>query len=205
LQGNRDVLAAGLAKLGFKILPSEGTYFLTVDISGITTNPTAFCERVVKDAGVALIPLSVFPDGKPAIWCALHSQEACGNRRSAGALEKHFSERCNDQHRSPHPHPRSGAQFTQRTAKTDIRAGLDPLRCWRRFRANAIANTGATGDTQGADTVAVVRFTGTRRAIRAPAAPHVPQSARLTRQASRRQHRGAASTPRPVETRRNGW
>src|SRR5436190_23190536 len=36
LQGNRDVLAAGLAKLGFKVLPSEGTYFLTVDISGTT-------------------------------------------------------------------------------------------------------------------------------------------------------------------------
>lgn len=67
LQGNRDVLSAGLARLGFKVLPSEGTYFLTVDISGLTNEPDlAFCERIVKEAGVALIPLSVFfRDGKP--------------------------------------------------------------------------------------------------------------------------------------------
>jgi len=67
LQGNRDLLAAALPKLGFKVLPSEGTYFLTVDISGLTNEPdTAFCERIVKEAGVALIPLSVFfRDGKP--------------------------------------------------------------------------------------------------------------------------------------------
>ncbi len=67
LQGNRDVLAAGLAKLGFTVLPSEGTYFLTVDIRGLTNETDiAFCERMVKEAGVALIPLSVFfRDGKP--------------------------------------------------------------------------------------------------------------------------------------------
>jgi aspartate/methionine/tyrosine aminotransferase len=67
LQGNRDLLAAALPKLGFKVLPSEGTYFLTVDISGLTNEPdTAFCDRIVKEAGVALIPLSVFfRDGKP--------------------------------------------------------------------------------------------------------------------------------------------
>ena len=29
LQANRDVLASGLQKLGFEILPCEGTYFLT--------------------------------------------------------------------------------------------------------------------------------------------------------------------------------
>jgi N-succinyldiaminopimelate aminotransferase len=61
LQGNRDVLAAGLTKLGFKTLPCEGSYFLTADISGLTNEPdVAFCERLVADAGVALIPLSVF-------------------------------------------------------------------------------------------------------------------------------------------------
>jgi aspartate/methionine/tyrosine aminotransferase len=67
LQANRDVLATALPKLGFKVLPSEGTYFLTVDISGLTNEPDlAFCERVVTEAGVALIPLSVFfRDGKP--------------------------------------------------------------------------------------------------------------------------------------------
>jgi aspartate/methionine/tyrosine aminotransferase len=67
LQANRDVLAAGLTKLGFKTLPCEGSYFLTADISGLTNEPDlAFCERLVAEAGVALIPLSFFfSGGKP--------------------------------------------------------------------------------------------------------------------------------------------
>jgi aspartate/methionine/tyrosine aminotransferase len=67
LQANRDILAAGLAEIGFEVLPSEGTYFLTARIDGLTgETDRAFCERLVREAGVALIPLSVFfPDGKP--------------------------------------------------------------------------------------------------------------------------------------------
>ena len=64
LQGNRDVLADGLRKLGFKTLACEGSYFLTADISGLTNEPDlAFCERLVREAGVALIPLSPFFTG----------------------------------------------------------------------------------------------------------------------------------------------
>ncbi|MEI9993259.1 MAG: aminotransferase [Rhizomicrobium sp.] len=63
LQAKRDKLAAGLSRLGFDVLPCEGTYFLTAGIRGLTNEPDrAFCERLVKDAGVALIPLSVFFD-----------------------------------------------------------------------------------------------------------------------------------------------
>ena len=67
LQANRDILAQGIEKLGFRLLPCEGTYFLTADISGLTNeSDRAFCERVVREAGVALIPLSpFFADGKP--------------------------------------------------------------------------------------------------------------------------------------------
>ncbi len=67
LQANRDVLAAGLKRIGFEILPCEGSYFLTAGISGLTNEPdTQFCERLVREAGVALIPLSVFfTSGKP--------------------------------------------------------------------------------------------------------------------------------------------
>ena len=67
LQAKRDTLAAGIAKLGFDVLPCEGTYFLTASIKSLTNEPdTAFCERLVKEAGVALIPLSVFfKDEKP--------------------------------------------------------------------------------------------------------------------------------------------
>lgn len=67
LEVKRDLLAAGIAKLGFKPLACEGTYFLTADISGLTNEPDrVFCERLVREAGVALIPLSVFyKDGQP--------------------------------------------------------------------------------------------------------------------------------------------
>ncbi len=61
LQGNRDVLSAALTRLGFEVLPCEGTYFLTANISGLTNEKdVAFCERLVREAGVALIPLSAF-------------------------------------------------------------------------------------------------------------------------------------------------
>jgi len=67
LQAKRDLLSQGIARLGFKPLACEGTYFLTADISGLTNEPDrVFCERLVREAGVALIPLSVFyKEGKP--------------------------------------------------------------------------------------------------------------------------------------------
>src|SRR5262249_22120250 len=67
LEARRNLLAEGIGKLGFKLLPCEGTYFLTTDISGLTNESDRdFCERVVREAGVALIPLSpFFADGKP--------------------------------------------------------------------------------------------------------------------------------------------
>jgi aspartate/methionine/tyrosine aminotransferase len=64
LQANRDLLAKRLPKIGFDVLPCEGSYFLTAGIRGLTNeSDRAFCERLVRDAGVALIPLSVFFSG----------------------------------------------------------------------------------------------------------------------------------------------
>ncbi|HEV7959829.1 MAG TPA: aminotransferase class I/II-fold pyridoxal phosphate-dependent enzyme, partial [Rhizomicrobium sp.] len=64
LQANRDLLAKGLGELGFAVLPSEGTYFLTAGIQTLTNEKDrAFCERLVREAGVALIPLSEFFTG----------------------------------------------------------------------------------------------------------------------------------------------
>jgi len=64
LQANRDLLAKGLAELGFKPLPCEGTYFLTADISALTNESDMdFCLRLVRQAGVAMIPLSAFMQG----------------------------------------------------------------------------------------------------------------------------------------------
>lgn len=64
LQANRDLLGSGLKDLGFAVLPSEGTYFLTAGIESLTNEKDrAFCERLAKEAGVALIPLSEFFSG----------------------------------------------------------------------------------------------------------------------------------------------
>lgn len=60
LERSRDRLAAGLAREGFSVLPSAGTYFLNIDLvaSGIGEDDRAFCLRAVKDHGVAAIPVS---------------------------------------------------------------------------------------------------------------------------------------------------
>ena len=60
LQRSRDRLAQGLRREGFVVLPSQGTYFLNVDLaaSGVTENDRAFALRAVKEAGVASIPVS---------------------------------------------------------------------------------------------------------------------------------------------------
>ena len=67
LQKNRDILAAGLSRMGFDVQPCEGTYFLTAGISKLTNEKDfAFCERLIREAGVALIPLSAFfKSGEP--------------------------------------------------------------------------------------------------------------------------------------------
>jgi N-succinyldiaminopimelate aminotransferase len=64
LQENRDLLAGRIARLGFDVLPCEGTYFLTAGIRALTNErDDAFCRRLVREAGVAIIPLSVFFEG----------------------------------------------------------------------------------------------------------------------------------------------
>jgi N-succinyldiaminopimelate aminotransferase len=61
LQDRRDLLAHGIAKLGFRPHPSQGTYFLAADIRGLTNESDRdFCLRLVREGGVATIPLSVF-------------------------------------------------------------------------------------------------------------------------------------------------
>jgi acetyl-CoA C-acetyltransferase len=53
-----------------------------------------------------------------------------------------------------------GAQFTQRTAKTNVRDSLHPIAMLEKVSRAAIANAGATGDIAKAlETIAVVRFT----------------------------------------------
>jgi aspartate/methionine/tyrosine aminotransferase len=58
----RDAMSAALREVGYTVLPAEGTYFLCVDLaaSGIEADDVTFCERAVREAGVAAIPVSVF-------------------------------------------------------------------------------------------------------------------------------------------------
>jgi aspartate/methionine/tyrosine aminotransferase len=58
----RDFLVGSLQADGFVTLPAEGTYFVCVDLagSGIAADDVAFCERAVREAGVAAIPVSAF-------------------------------------------------------------------------------------------------------------------------------------------------
>ena len=59
---SRDRLDAGLQSVGFVTLPSQGTYFLSIDLaaSGVHTDDRTFCLRAVEEAGVAAIPVSAF-------------------------------------------------------------------------------------------------------------------------------------------------
>ena len=61
LQRSRDRFTAGLSGLGFSVIPSQGTYFLNIDIAPLgETDDAAFCRRLVLDHGVAAIPVSAF-------------------------------------------------------------------------------------------------------------------------------------------------
>ena len=57
LVDKRDLLTSGLAELGFGILPSEGTYFLTTDVRPLGyADGLEFCRDIPERAGVVAIP-----------------------------------------------------------------------------------------------------------------------------------------------------
>jgi len=67
LARSRDRLSEGLKREGFAVLPTEGTYFLSVDLaaSGIEMGDRDFCLKAVKEAGVAAIPVSALYEEEP--------------------------------------------------------------------------------------------------------------------------------------------
>ena len=61
LQRSRDRFALGLTALGFRVLATQGTYFLNVDLEPLgITDDVAFCETLVARHGVAAVPVSAF-------------------------------------------------------------------------------------------------------------------------------------------------
>ena len=60
-QRSRDRFATGLAERGFAVLPSSASYFINVDIAPLgEADDVAFCQRLVREHGVAAIPVSAF-------------------------------------------------------------------------------------------------------------------------------------------------
>jgi len=63
LQSRRDRLVAGLTDAGFGVLPSEGTYFVTADITPLGgTDGVDFCRTLPERCGVVAVPTQVFYD-----------------------------------------------------------------------------------------------------------------------------------------------
>jgi N-succinyldiaminopimelate aminotransferase len=62
LEARRDRLAAGLSRIGFGVLPTAGSYFLSADFRplGFAGDDEAFCRHITEQARVAAIPVSAF-------------------------------------------------------------------------------------------------------------------------------------------------
>jgi N-succinyldiaminopimelate aminotransferase len=67
LRAKRDLLAGGLAEIGFTVYQPDGTYFVTTDIAGFGySDGIEFCRSLPDRAGVVAIPSAVFYDDKQA-------------------------------------------------------------------------------------------------------------------------------------------
>jgi aspartate/methionine/tyrosine aminotransferase len=62
LEARRDRLAAGLARLGFGVLETRGTYFISADFRplGFDGDDVAFCRTITEQAKVTAIPVTAF-------------------------------------------------------------------------------------------------------------------------------------------------
>ncbi len=62
---SREKLTRGMEAAGYHVLPNAATWFLCVDLaaSGIALGDREFSERLVREAGVASIPLSALFEG----------------------------------------------------------------------------------------------------------------------------------------------
>jgi N-succinyldiaminopimelate aminotransferase len=67
LRGKRDLLADGLASLGFEVYRPDGTYFITTDIASLgEKDGIEFCMSLPERCGVVAIPSVVFYDNVDA-------------------------------------------------------------------------------------------------------------------------------------------
>jgi aspartate/methionine/tyrosine aminotransferase len=97
LAAKRDILAAGLREIGFIVLPSAGSYFITTDFTplGFEGDDVAFCRHITEHAGVAAIPVSAFyPEHAPTHYArfAFCKRESV-LREAIARLGAHFAAR----------------------------------------------------------------------------------------------------------------
>lgn len=66
LQRKRDILAVGLARIGFAVLPTHGSYFISADFRplGFNGDDVAFCRYITEHAKVTAIPVTAFYEGE---------------------------------------------------------------------------------------------------------------------------------------------
>jgi aspartate/methionine/tyrosine aminotransferase len=100
LQAKRDRLSAGLKGLGVTVLPSQGSYFVTVDYGplGFPGDDVAFCRHITEQAKVTAVPLTAFYDAAggpaPAHYARFAFCKADAILDEAVArLQRHFSGR----------------------------------------------------------------------------------------------------------------
>ncbi|MFM8515751.1 MAG: aminotransferase class I/II-fold pyridoxal phosphate-dependent enzyme [Actinomycetota bacterium] len=77
----RDILSAGLATLGFEVIPSQGSYYVTTNVRSIgAPDGLTFCRALPHRARVVAIPHQVFCDdesvGKPYVRWAFCKRPA---------------------------------------------------------------------------------------------------------------------------------
>ena len=65
LEAKRDLLAAGLTRIGMDVLPVQGSYFITADFRplGFDGDDVAFCRHITEAAKVTAVPVTAFYDG----------------------------------------------------------------------------------------------------------------------------------------------
>ncbi|MDP6895433.1 MAG: aminotransferase [Rhodospirillales bacterium] len=94
-EAKRDRIRDALEDAGFETLYTAGTYFLSVDIRsvGFEDGDVAFCEHIIREAGVAAIPLSAFyqEDGQPHFVRFCFCKQDSVLDEAAARLKNHFA------------------------------------------------------------------------------------------------------------------
>jgi len=62
MQSKRNYMKYGLESIGFETAACDGTYFINADIRsvGFDGSDVEFCEKIIREAGVAALPVSAF-------------------------------------------------------------------------------------------------------------------------------------------------